>query len=1191
MNRKPLLPTGTVILAVIVASQALAAETSPPAGYAFRLAAEAEAGSSELVAENTAQGFRTRVSQEGVRVTPLAGDWNLGLSLVRIGRGDDLEPVGPAGATIDGHRTELDRRALVEWYINDECGLEQGFTFSHRPAGDEDAELVLELDLSGNLLAMVDEDRRGVRLLRPGKPLAVLSYRGLLAYDAEGSELPARMEITGDGGLLIRVMDTGAVYPVTVDPLLTTSSWSSVDTDNTRSIAWGDWDGDGDLDLAAGNFGANRVYENTGGALASWWTSTDTDNTFSVAWGDWDGDGDLDLAAGNYGQANRVYENDGLGFSTSLTSVWTSVDTDDTVSVAWGDRDGDGDLELAAGNANQANRVYKNSGGALSSNWTSVDIDSTWSVAWGDWDGDGDLDLAAGNDGQANRVYENVGFGLASAWTSADTDSTYSVAWGDRDGDGDLDLAAGNHGQANRVYDNDGLGQSTSLTSIWTSIDTDNTRGVAWGDWDGDGDLDLAAGNYSQASRVYENTGGALASVWTSTDTDQTLGLAWGDWDGDGDLDLAVGNVGANRTYGNTGGALTSVWASTEEYNSTRTVAWGDWDGDGDLDLAAGSVGNVDRSRVYENSGGNLISAWTAAEGGQTRSLAWGDWDGDGDLDLAVGYWEEANRVYENTGGALSSVWTSPDIDGTYSVAWGDWDGDGDLDLAAGNSGAPNRVYENDGLGLSTSLISVWTSVDIVGTYSVAWGDWDGDGDLDLAAGNWGYANRVYENTGGALSSVWTSADTDYTHSVAWGDFDGDGDLDLAAGNFIDEANRVYENDGLGLPSSLTSVWTSADTASYTTSVAWGDWDGDGDLDLAAGNWTDVNRVYENTGGALASAWTSTDTDATISVAWGDWDGDGDLDLAAGNQQRDGNRLYENGVVRQQEMLPETPVTPALPTRPGVTDAGFFFSSAECVYSPVTVEYILTDAQSDSARSIVPEYSVVGGGSWQPATEGPGSDGTEELEADEHGWGHVFIWDALTDGVKWADHVVFRISVPYQASTHAAGPIQRAAMSAVSPPFRICSSSDVSVTKDDGVSDVTLGQELTYTIVVSNAGPGDAQGVRVTDDFPAALTGVSWTCSEGGGGTCGTASGSGDIDETVDLPVGTHVTFTAIATVTQFGATGMTNIVLVEVPPSVDDPSPSNNTAGDFNWGWLPPEIFADGFEAGNTASWSSTVP
>ena len=236
-------------------------------------------------------------------------------------------------------------------------------------------------------------------------------------------------------------------------------------------------------------------------------------------------------------------------------------------------------------------------------------------------------------------------------------------------------------------------------------------------------------------------------------------------------------------------------------------------------------------------------------------------------------------------------------------------------------------------------------------------------------------------------------------------------------------------------------------------------------------------------------------------------------------------------------------MSPALPDRPGATDAAFFFSASECLHSPVTVEYILTDEESDPALRIIPEYSVAGGAGWRPAAEGPGGSGTTDLPADADGWDHTFVWDSSADSVQWAHDIRFRITVPHQASTHVAGPIQRGAMSAASPPFTICDiPADVAVTKDDGVTQVTLGQLLTYTITVShNAGLADANAVRVLDNFPAALAGVFWNCVEDGGGSCSAASGSGDIDTFVDLPVGTYVTFVAVGTVTAAGGGGVTN--------------------------------------------------
>jgi uncharacterized repeat protein (TIGR01451 family) len=123
--------------------------------------------------------------------------------------------------------------------------------------------------------------------------------------------------------------------------------------------------------------------------------------------------------------------------------------------------------------------------------------------------------------------------------------------------------------------------------------------------------------------------------------------------------------------------------------------------------------------------------------------------------------------------------------------------------------------------------------------------------------------------------------------------------------------------------------------------------------------------------------------------------------------------------------------------------------------------------------------------------------------------------------------------------------------------------SNVGVTKTDGQSTYFPGEELTYTIVATNAGPTLVNGATITDAFPAELTNVEWTCQASSGSACGSASGSGDISDTVNLLVNGTVTYTATATVSGSATGDITNTVDADLPSGWSDPDTSNNTASD----------------------------
>ncbi|MGA8810222.1 MAG: hypothetical protein WB973_20315 [Thermoanaerobaculia bacterium] len=125
----------------------------------------------------------------------------------------------------------------------------------------------------------------------------------------------------------------------------------------------------------------------------------------------------------------------------------------------------------------------------------------------------------------------------------------------------------------------------------------------------------------------------------------------------------------------------------------------------------------------------------------------------------------------------------------------------------------------------------------------------------------------------------------------------------------------------------------------------------------------------------------------------------------------------------------------------------------------------------------------------------------------------------------------------------------------------LAASADLSITKNDGVTTATAGGSVTYTITASNAGPSNATGSTVADTFPASLS-CTWTCAGAGGGTC-TASGSGNINNTVNLPSGGSVTYTASCTVSAFATGTLSNTATVTAPAGVTDPVPGNNSATD----------------------------
>ena len=303
--------------------------------------------------------------------------------------------------------------------------------------------------------------------------------------------------------------------------------------DPSYGVALGDLDGDGDLDaVIANDFGVSSVaYQNDGRGNFTFlaWIGPNSHARRALALGDFDRDGDLDVVLVGFGQ-DHVYFNENRG------RRWTerrlgSRPVGRATAVAVSDVDADDDIDIVIPGRYEAETlVYLNDGrGDFAETRQIGGAEDTTAVAIGDLDGDEDPDIVAGNLGQRHVVYANDGRGhfVPMATFGDGQDGTWTIALADMDLDGDLDIVTGNvnvsswsddpdgdnvaersgfemRGSPSRIYVNAGQGRFDRGASLTTG--SENTRPIALGDVDRDGDVDVIVGNSCQANYVFLNS-------------------------------------------------------------------------------------------------------------------------------------------------------------------------------------------------------------------------------------------------------------------------------------------------------------------------------------------------------------------------------------------------------------------------------------------------------------------------------------------------------------------------------------------------------------------------------------------------------------------------------------------------------------------------------------------------------------
>ncbi|HEY1771284.1 MAG TPA: CRTAC1 family protein [Chthoniobacterales bacterium] len=358
--------------------------------------------------------------------------------------------------------------------------------------------------------------------------------------------------------------------------------------------------------------------------------------------------------------------------------------------------------------------------------------------------------------------------------------------WGDINNDGFLDLIVPTHGLTASggpfVYLNSGGTQFIDIRSTCgiqeaPELDSTDWHGFSFGDYDGDGNLDLyiaegaKMGTEEKRDLLFKGHGDGtfeyvsdVAGLITSTDRGRQ-GF-WVDYDNDGKLDLFVKNAfTSNELYKNNGdGTFTVTTATSGLADATlgmdlgSTCSFADYDNDGYMDVFFSGDGSGRNSRVdalYRNNGDGTFSDVTTAAGivrsSHGHGIAWGDYNNDGLLDLYVARVGDKAptpdaRLYRNNGdGTFTDVTKEAGLENTsncYSAAWGDYDNDGYLDLFVSNAGVENvgtgnanYLYHNNGDGTFTEVAAeegLQLEDNRAAHKGVAWADYDNDGFLDL---------------------------------------------------------------------------------------------------------------------------------------------------------------------------------------------------------------------------------------------------------------------------------------------------------------------------------------------------------------------------------------------------------------------------------------------------------------------------
>lgn len=933
-RRSPRVAVLSLLAAAVLSAPVFALDAAQPTSFQRQIGAQ----------------LPVRLDATGITVSEAPGssqgEWSLSLAITELGRRSARVAQGQVVPVLHAGRVEYHRQAglaggaaLVEWWQPVGSALQQGFHLPLKPGGPPNQALEFRIDLRGDARPVVAADGRGVVFVDPASG-ALLSYSGLLAWDATGKSLPAWIEpVPGARAFRLLVDDRRARYPLTIDPLLTNQVAALDASDGTSGDQFGQAVALSGQTLAVGapmaeNGGSNRgavyIHEQDLGGPENW------GERIKIS--------DPQVADNRRFGTALALENDLLVVGVPRDGqLGTNAGAAYVHLKDQGGVDNWGNLLKLLGLGTDANDVF---GTAIAISGDVVAIGAPKA-------GPGKVFLHGRNTGGANAfglVKVVVGAGLGSGDRFGETlvlegDTLVVSAMGDDD-------EASNAG-ALYVFEKDlggvdNWGERTKLTIPGSNSGDELGTSLALS-----GDT-LAAGaprsdfSFTSSGRVYlferDHTG---ADQWglfrifegrdpaASDEFGASVGLV-------GDS-LMVGVTGKDE-FANNGGAVeiysrdhggTDNWGYAARTAAVTMANGDDFGARLALEGLVGAVGAPLANPNGNNSGS--VTIFTVDVGSPppagTQSIVLVS-DANATLNLAA----TAN---------------------TRRVVWVDLNNDGFQDLLELNYLGPdgNLAHVNDGAGAfvtssmtsspTNALLGIDTDVipdgipNALSAKAVAFGDWDNDGDQDgyLGCGpivtgnqlrNWFVKNQTINGIDPPAPAQFTvhdpgngiDAHLDHTYDARFGDFNLDGFTDLVVVNRL-QPKRLYFNEGssvLGQFRPVTDAGSSPVPAvsalnpvnplvdplddAGSRAVEVGDLDGDGDLDIFIANGgvaPEVNQVFVNQGGnqagvpgnmaVLAADVSVTELFTSYGLDLGDLDNDGDLDAFICNRNEVNNLL------------------------------------------------------------------------------------------------------------------------------------------------------------------------------------------------------------------------------------------------------------------------------------------------------------